>query len=217
MKIVALVPVKLNNERLPNKNIIPFNNGKPMIHYILTTLSKVELCEKIYVYCSNESVKEYLPNGVIFMKRDPVLDRPDCNSIDISKLFCQSVDADIYIYTHATAPFISRDSINKGLNAVITKRHDSSFSVIENHAFLWVDGKPNYDLECLPRTQDMKPFYIESCGFWIYTRELILKYGRRIGFNPAMIPVSKIEALDIDEKIDFDIANAVYNSMNPLL
>ena len=215
MKIVALIPVKLNNERLPGKNLKAFDNGKPLIHYILTTLSKVDKCDKIYVYCSSEQIKEYLPDNVVFMKRDPVLDRPDCNSIDISKQFCQSVDADIYIYTHATAPFITPESIDKGLDAVVSGDHDSAFSVTKNFSFLWVDGKPNYNLEHLPRTQDLKPFYIESCGFWIYTRELIQKHSRRIGFNPAMITVSSIEALDIDEKIDFDIANAVYNHVIP--
>jgi len=211
MKTVALIPVKLNNERLPGKNIKPFDNGKPLIHYILTTLSKVDRCEQVYVYCSDECIKEYLPENVTFIKRDSALDRPDCNSIDISKSFCQFVDADIYIYTHATAPFITPESINKGLDAVVSNKYDSAFSVTENYSFLWVDGRPNYDLEHLPRTQDMKPFFIESCGFWIYTRELILRHARRIGFHPAMITVSSVEALDIDGKIDFDIANAVFN------
>jgi CMP-N-acetylneuraminic acid synthetase len=211
MKIVGVVPVKLNNERLPGKNTKPFDNGEPLIHYILTTLSNVKRCEEIYVYCSDERIKAYLPENVKFMKRDPALDSPACNSIDISRSFCQSVDADIYIYTHATAPFVSAESIDKGLDAMISNGHDSAFAVTENHAFLWVNNQPNYDLTRLPRTQDMQPFYIESCGFWLYTKELALKYGRRIGFNPAMIPVSDVEALDIDEQADFDVANAVYN------
>jgi CMP-N-acetylneuraminic acid synthetase len=57
----------------------------------------------------------------------------------------------------------------------------------------------------------MKPFYIESCGFWLFTKQLMIDHSRRIGFNPAMIPVSSIEALDIDEPVDFLIADAVYN------
>jgi CMP-N-acetylneuraminic acid synthetase len=210
-KIVAVVPVKLNNERLPGKNTKTFDNGEPLIHYILTTLAKVKRCDAVYVYCSDERIKEYLPENIRFVQRDTALDSPHCNSMDISKTFCQFVDADIYIYTHATAPFITAESIDKGLDALLNKGHDSAFAVTENHAFLWVNGQPNYDLACLPRTQDMQAFYVESCGFWLYTKDLILKHGRRIGFNPAMIPVSTIEALDIDERVDFDIANAVYN------
>jgi CMP-N-acetylneuraminic acid synthetase len=211
MKIIGVVPVKLNNERLPGKNTKAFDNGEPLIHYILNTLSKVKRCEAVYVYCSDERIRDYLPENVQFLKRDPAFDSPDCNPMGISEAFCQTVDADIYIHTHATAPFISAASIDKGLDAMIDGGKDSAFAVTENRAFLWVNGKPNYDLTRLPRSQDMEPFYIESCGFWLYTKELILKHGRRIGFNPAMIPVSSIEAIDIDEQIDFDIANAVYN------
>lgn len=211
MKVVAVVPVKLNNERLPNKNIKAFDNGEPLIHYILNTLKKVDRCDEIYVYCSEDRICEYLPEGIKFMRRDPSLDRPDCNSMDISRKFDEVVQADVYIYTHATAPFVKPESFNKALDAILEEGHDSAFAVIKHQDFLWVNGKPNYDLAKLPRTQDMEPFYIESCGFWLYKAEVIREHGRRIGFNPALIPVSEIEALDIDEKIDFDIANAVYN------
>ena len=48
MKTVAVVPIKLNNERLPNKNIKPFDNGLPLCHYIFETLKKVNGIDKIY-------------------------------------------------------------------------------------------------------------------------------------------------------------------------
>lgn len=37
------------------------------------------------------------------------------------------------------------------------------------------------------------------------------KYGRRIGDTPYMVEVSEIESMDIDEKEDFEIADAIYN------
>ena len=56
MKVVALVPMKLNNRRLPNKNTKPFTNGKPLCHYILSTLLKVKEIDEIYVYTINEGI-----------------------------------------------------------------------------------------------------------------------------------------------------------------
>ena len=35
--------------------------------------------------------------------------------------------------------------------------------------------------------------------------------GRRIGQNPFIVEVNEIEAVDIDEKEDFEIADAIYN------
>ena len=74
MKTVAFVPIKLNSERLPQKNIRPFTNGKPLITYILDTLQKVKELDEIYVYCSSEEIVSYLPEGVKFLKRDPYYD-----------------------------------------------------------------------------------------------------------------------------------------------
>ena len=34
-KIVAMVPVKLNSERVKGKNIRPFSDGTPLIQFIL--------------------------------------------------------------------------------------------------------------------------------------------------------------------------------------
>lgn len=73
-KVVAFVPMKLNNERLPGKNTKAFKGGKPLLTYILNTLTKVEGIDETYVYCSNEEVKKYLPNGIKFLKRSESLD-----------------------------------------------------------------------------------------------------------------------------------------------
>jgi len=53
MKTVAIVPMKLNNRRLPQKNTKAFTNGKPLCHYILSTLLTVDGIDEVYVYCSN--------------------------------------------------------------------------------------------------------------------------------------------------------------------
>ena len=63
MKTVAFVPIKLNSERLPFKNIRLFKNGKPLIYYILNTLKKVSEIDEIYVYCSSDEIIKYFPGG----------------------------------------------------------------------------------------------------------------------------------------------------------
>lgn len=212
MKTVAIVPMKLNNTRLPQKNIKPFTNGKPLCTYILNTLLKIEEIDEIYVYCSNEAIKKFIPEGVKYLKRNTSLDTDQTKMNEVLKAFADEVDADIYVMTHTTAPFISVQSIKNGLSAVASGMHDSSFSAIKVQDFLWQNGKPfNYDLENIPRTQDLPPFYMETSGFYIYQASVIKELGRRIGQNPHIIEVNEIEAVDIDEKEDFEIADAIYN------
>ncbi len=214
MKTVAIVPMKLNNTRLPQKNIKPFTNGKPLCCYILETLSKIDKIDEIYVYCSNEAIKEFLPNGVTYLKRSKSLDTDTTKMNEVLKAFANEVQADIYVMTHTTAPFISKESIEKGIDAVASGMNDSAFAAKKLQDFLWKDGRPfNYDLENIPRTQDLPPLYEETSGFYIYEASVINELGRRIGQTPFIVEVNEIEAIDIDEKEDFEIADAIYNHM----
>jgi len=213
-KIVALVPMKLNNVRLPGKNIKCFEDGKPLCHYILTTLLSVDVIDEVYVYCSNESIKDYIPEGVIYRKRSESLDQNTTKINEVIKAFASEIPAEIYVMTHATSPFVGADSILKGIQAVAGGEYDSSFAVQKIGTFVWKDGHPfNYDLDNIPRTQDLPPMYAETSGFYIFKPEVICELNRRIGNNPYMVEVGQIEATDVDEAEDFLIANAIYNNI----
>lgn len=212
MKIVAVVPMKLNNRRLPQKNTKCFKNGKPLCYYILSTLKSIEQIDEVFVYCSNPDIKNFIPDDVKYLQRSSSLDQDTTKMNEVLMSFSSDVSADIYVMTHTTAPFISKKSIEKGLNAVITGKYDSAFSVKKIQDFLWKDGRPfNYELNNIPRTQDLPALYEETSGFYIYKNDVITKNGRRIGNNPYMVEIGEIESIDIDELEDFMIADAIYN------
>lgn len=214
MKTVAFVPIKLNNQRLPGKNIKPFENGKPLCYYIFHTLLKLKYIDEVFVYCSNSHIINFIPGKVTFLQRDISLDQDSTKINEVLTAFAKDVSADIYVMAHATAPFIMPTSIEKGLKAVQSKKYDSAFSARKLQTFLWKNDKPfNYELDNIPRTQDLTSIYEETSGFYIYTSDIINKEYRRIGNNPMIVEVSKIESIDIDEQIDFDIANAVFNNL----
>ena len=212
MKTVAIVPMKLNNRRLPQKNTKPFTNGKPLCYYILSTLLKVSDVDAVYVYCSNPDIQEFLPEGVRFLRRPESLDQDSTSMTEVLTCFTKEIPADIYIMTHTTAPFISKNSIEKGLEAVKSGEYDSSFAAKKLQDFLWMNEAPfNYDLSNIPRTQDLPVLYEETSGFYIYRYNVIANLHRRIGEKPFIVEVGEIEAVDIDEPEDFVIADAIYN------
>lgn len=212
MKIVAVVPMKLSNKRLPQKNTKPFTNGQPLCTYILNTLLTLEGVTEIFVYCSDPQIQEYLPQGVTYLKRPESFDTDSASMSDILFQFSHDIPADIYLMTHTTAPFLKKESIEKGLKAVAGGKYDSAFAAEKLQDFLWSEGKPmNYALEAIPRTQDLPVIYKETSGFYIYTAETIQNRHRRIGNRPYIVEVDEIEAIDIDEAEDFVIADALYN------
>lgn len=217
MKTVAFVPIKLNNERLPGKNTKCFANGRPLLTYILNTLLTVKGIDERYVYCSDESIKAFIPDGIYYLQRDSYLDLSTTSFNEVLTSFAEKVESDIYILTHATAPFIKKETFEKAIEMLRTGNYDSALSVKRMQEFIWKDGQPfNYNPDHIPRTQDLEPLYVETCGMYVYKSDLIKKKQRRVGLNPYLIEVDEIEACDINNPNDFVIANAIAMEMDKI-
>lgn len=211
MKIVAIMPIKLKNERCPGKNTRMLGS-KPLLQYELDSLKVTGLCNEINVYCSDEAVVPYLPEGVKFLKRPKELDLPTSNFTQIFSTFMAEKDADIYVYAHATAPFITVETMTQCIEAVKSGAYDSAFCAVKLQDYLWKDGKPlNFDATNLPRTQDLEPIFQETSGVYVFTKDVFLKHKRRIGVKPFIKEVTFREAVDIDNPEDFDLAEVMLN------
>lgn len=209
MKIVSFIPIKLNNQRLPGKNLLPLN-GKPTCQYIFETINSIDMIDEKYVYCSDESIQEYMPEGMRFLKRDTYLDGFMVKGLEIIERFVNDVDADIYVLTHVTQPFTKSESIEKALDKVISEGYDSAFSAVALQDYMWKDGKPlNYDMKNIVRTQDLEPIYMETGAFFIFRKEVFTELGQRIGNHPFIYEIDQFEAVDIDTAEDFEFAKAV--------
>ena len=197
-KIVSFIPIKLNNQRLPDCR---------QCDYIFHTISKVEAITDRYVYCSDESIKGYLNYGLKFLKRDEYLDGFQVKGLEIIDHFVRDVDADIYVLTHVTQPFTKADSIAGALDKVLYEGYDSAFSCTQIQDYCWYDGKPlNYDRKDIVTTQNLQPVYMETGAFFIFRREVFTELHQRIGNHPYMCVIDAIEAIDIDTAEDFEFA-----------
>lgn len=211
MKIAAYVPIKLNNERTPGKNTKEFDDGRALCTFMFNTLANVKGVDEAYCFCSNEKIKEYLPEKIKFLRRPVSLDTSQTQCHEIIKTFLSMVDADIIVLCHATCPFIKVESIEKCIEMVKTGKYDSAFTVSTIKDFLWEDGKPlNFNPGYAVKTQDLPDIYKESIGCYVFTKEMFLKSNRKVGFNPYLCPIDVYEEIDIDYPEDFEIANAIY-------
>ncbi len=206
MKTVAFIPIKLNSQRLPHKNILPLA-GHPLCWHVCNTLNQVRGLDKVYVYCSDPSIKHYIPEETEFLQRPAWLDGDIVKGFDIYREFIKIIDADVYFLAHTTSPFIRVSSCQTALDHVLSGENDSAFSAERIQTFVWYHDKPiNYDLNDVPRTQDLDPIWVETSAFFIFRKEIFTLHNRRIGFKPYIQEVSGIEAVDIDEKKDYDLA-----------
>ena len=211
--VVGVVPIKLNSQRAPGKNVRNLGSGPPLVRHILTTMLHVPELTSICVYCSSSEIESLLPAGVRFVERPPDLDRDATLIGEVLESFANDVPAQIYVLAHATSPFLSASSISKAVLAVQSTQYDSALTVRAQQEFTWFNGRPeNYSLDEIPRTQDLPIRYVETTGLYVYTHDLLARTGRRVGDSPYLVPVSKIEAIDINDEEDFAIAAAVFEA-----
>ena len=209
MKRVAFVPVRLNSQRVEGKNLRELG-GRPLMTYLLETLTRVDNIDEVYVYCSNPAVIPYLPEGVKFLQRDERLDQNTTLGAEIYDAFTREVEADIYILAHATSPFIRSATIANAVAQVESGEYDSAFSAERVQTFAWWQDRPlNYSLERMPRTQDLEPVYVETSAFFVFREDVWREKHRRIGERAYMAVTDRIESMDIDNPDDFLLAEAI--------
>lgn len=213
MKVVALLPMKANSERVKGKNFRDFG-GKPLFRWMLDTLLSVE---EIDVVVINTDARHILAdNGLLDTDRIKVRDRRQkiCGDMVSMNVIIrddiENIDADIYLMTHTTNPLLSKGSIEAAIsqfkNALQEGIADSLFTVNKiQDRFYDCNAQPiNHDPNNLIRTQDLEPWYQENSNLYLFTKKSFLSTQARIGGQPMMLETEPYESTDIDTPADWD-------------
>ena len=213
MKIAALVPMRHHSQRVPGKNYRELA-GKPLFHHIIEILQAVPEIDVIVVDTDSEPVmnglREHFPD-VIIINRPEYLREDDRPMNDILLYDTEQVEADFYLQTHSTNPLLRSETVSTGIQAFLEAypARDSLFSVTRWQTRLYDrhGAAINHDPAELIQTQDLPPVYEENSCIYLFTRENLEKNNHRVGPNPLMFEIPALEAVDIDEESDFQIAD----------
>ncbi len=212
-RIVALVPMRHNSERVPGKNYRPLA-GRPLFHHIIASLLACPEIAEVAVDTDSsvimDGLREHFPQARILERpqnlRDGMIPMNDILLYDTSQ-----VEADFYLQTHCTNPLLRPETISQAIQAFLKSypAHDSLFSVTGLQTRLYdQDGQAiNHDPAVLLRTQDLPPVYEENSCIYIFTRETLAARNNRLGERPLMFPIDPAQAWDIDEELDFAIVD----------
>jgi CMP-N-acetylneuraminic acid synthetase len=218
-KITAFVPMRHHSERVPGKNYRDFA-GKPLYHHILNSLLVCSRISEVVIDTDSpvimEGIVEHFPQ-VRIIERPGHL-RADATPINEVLLHdVHQVEADFYMQTHCTNPLLRSETIARAIDEFLSHypAYDSLFSVTRVQTRLWDSlARPvNHNLAILLRTQDLPPVYEENSNIYIFTRETLERRRNRIGERPLMFEIDRIEAWDIDEELDFRIAEFLYEQV----
>jgi len=209
--ITALVPMRHHSQRVPGKNYRPLD-GRPLYQHILSTLLNVPEITQIVVDTDSPEVIRGVNELYPTIK---VLQRPEelrADTIPMNEILMYDTGqhpADLYLQTHSTNPLMRAETFSKGIQTLVNlfPSYDSLFGVTRLQSRLW-DGLGraiNHNPNILLQTQDLPPVYEENSCMYLFTRDTLEKKRNRLGDRPYLFEISRDEAWDIDEEIDFKL------------
>lgn len=217
-RIVALLPMKANSQRVKGKNFREFS-GKPLFRWVLDTLLEVREIDQIVI---NTDARHILAeNGLVDSDRVVIRDRkPEiCGDFVSMNLVLAddvaNVPADIYVMTHTTNPLLTADTVRQAIalqkQGMASGSHDSVFTVNKHQTrFYHADmSAVNHDPKNLIRTQDLEPWFEENSNLFVFSGDSFKAANARIGLKPVMLEQRKTESIDIDDAESWEMAEAM--------
>ncbi|NJL13757.1 MAG: acylneuraminate cytidylyltransferase family protein [Microscillaceae bacterium] len=216
LDITAIVPMRHLSERVPQKNYRLFA-GKPLYHHIVGALLDCSLIGQVVIDTDSPFILEdsarYFPE-VILLERPENLRDGAIPMNDVLLNTIKKTNADFYLQTHSTNPLLRRQTIQNAIERFQKSypMYDSLFSVTRLQTRLWdaLSRPVNHHPAILLRTQDLPPIYEENSCFYLFSRRILEQRHNRIGERPLLFEIPRNEAWDIDEEIDFKVAEFLH-------
>jgi len=211
--IVALVPMRHHSERVPGKNY-RLLAGKPLFHHILDTLILCPEISRIAVDTDSPVIMESLRSDY---PQVMIIERPEhlrADTIAMNEVLLHDTSllpADLYLQTHSTNPLLRPETISRAVRSLVDQypAYDSLFSVTRLQTRLWdqLGRAVNHNPAILLRTQDLPPMFEENSCIYLFDRKTLELRRNRLGERPMLFEIPASEAWDIDEELDFLIAD----------
>lgn len=223
MKNIAIIPARGGSKRIPRKNIKHFL-GKPIIAYSIEAAIKCGLFDEVIVSTDDEEIakiaRQYGAKVPFFRSEKTADDFATTFEVldEVLKMFkTQNKSFDYACCIYACAPFTSEKNLKLSLNLLVNNNFDSVFPIIPfgcpiQRSLTIKDNKVNffYPEFNIARTQDLeKSFYDAGQFYWLNTA-ICLDKKEIITNNSGSIILSELEGQDIDNEVDWKLAELKY-------
>jgi len=214
-KVVALVPVREDSERVKNKNFKPFVDGKSLLELKIDHLRQSNCFDHIYVSSDSEKVKELaIDNGVEYLPRASEMCQSHVIWADVVGHIVGTIPGDpIVTWALITSPLFRNYSNALKMFIDCGGEYDSLVSVLPKKSFFLnkygkgINYNPGY---WHPYSQQLETYYEVTGACYIGWKSDMAKWKYWFGIKPYLFEVSCKESIDIDTPDDFQFAREIY-------
>lgn len=215
---IAFIPIRKGSKGIPGKNLRPLL-GRPLVCWILDTIIQSKTFDEIYVATDWDDadgiIESRYGSAVRIFKRSDASATDNCNVGKVVQEFIdfrKPSDEDVFVLFQATSPFTSVRDINSVMSALSMDGVDSALACSRLKRFRWTDDGVSLDYTSFkPMRQQYKGFLVECGAFYASRIKNIIthigdNYIFSLGGHVKPIEVSERTAIDLDEEIDWMIA-----------
>ena len=219
---LAVIPARGGSKRLPRKNILPLGD-KPLIAWSIEAAKGSKYIDKCVVSSDDSEIltiaKEY---GATLLERPAKLASDQATTFEALEHALEHYrEYDYIVLLQPTSPLRTSKHIDESIELLEKKGADAIISVCEmEHSPLWSNTLPdNGSMENFlkeevlnKRSQDLEQYYRLNGAIYICKVESFLK-ERSFFLKKSIFAyiMSKEDSIDIDEKIDFELAKVYLN------
>lgn len=214
--VTAVIPVRAGSRRIPNKNIAPFA-GTTLLEHKIEVLKNVPEVTKILVTSDSKEMLEIAARhgASTHVRPAEYCDEKSLPFAETVRLVCSETDGDHILWAPCTSPLISAETFSDAIRTYFDKLdegYDSLLAVEQLKKFIWDETKPlNYELgEKQVPSQLLPNWYTVVCGLSLIERKKAIEWKYVYGGKVYKYLVDHITAVDIDEPVDFIIAETLY-------
>lgn len=213
------MPMKGHSERVPNKNMKNFA-GKPLYHAVAESLLESAYIDELVINTDSEAIIEDASKNFPGIRTIPRPKEIRGDFVSMNNIIAYDITQcgeEHFLQTHSTNPLLKTPTIDAAIEKYFEslEKYDSLFAVTKFQARFYTEGGSpvNHNPEELIRTQDLPPLFEENSNFYIFSKKSFHgNKNRRIGKKPLLFPMDKLEAVDIDERADFVLAEILYKN-----
>ena len=223
MANICIIPARGGSKRIPRKNIKEFL-GKPIITYSIQAALDCGLFDEVMVSTDDTEIADIAKKygaSIPFMRSAKNSD-DFATTFDVIKEVInyykdQSIKFDNLCCLYSCAPIVKPKLLLRAYNQLIEKSFDTVFPIIAysfpiQRALRVNEGKVSMILKdnLNIRSQDLeKSFHDAGQFYWSNTNQLLIS-EKLITSNSGGIEISELDAQDIDNDMDWDLAELKY-------
>ena len=219
--MIAFIPARCGSKSIPLKNIKMFL-GKPLIWWNLSQLQQVGQIDQIVVATDCDKIVDIVYG--FGMSRVVTYRRSDDSAQDASsteQVMLEYIEqselagSDAMMLVQCTSVFTTQQHFRESIEKYISGNYDSLLSCTESKQFFWNEkGEAiNYEHKKRPRRQDFAGQYAENGALYISKISSILENRNRISGNIGIYEMPAHTALELDEPMDWLIAESIMDKI----